>query len=309
MSSQDLIALLAVAVTAGTPILLAALGELLSERAGILNLGVEGMMLVGAAIGFVAAVTTGNSWLGFAVAALAGGFMGLIHAVITVSLKGNQVVSGLALTIFGTGLSAFVAKGLVGNPVPHPFRAVALPGLSDIPVLGPVFFNHDYMVYISYFFAVSLWILLFRTSYGLRIRAVGENPAAADVAGLSVSRIRYICTVFGGMMAGLGGAYLSLAYAPTWIENMTAGRGWIAVALVIFAMWNPLWAVFGSYLFGGVLALGFRLQTMGVQVSSFFLHMLPYILTIIVMCLVIYTQRERNLAPGALGVPYYREER
>lgn len=309
MSSQDLIALLAVAVTAGTPILLAALGELLTERAGIINLGVEGMMLVGAAIGFVIAVTTENSWLGFAVAAVAGGLMASVHAIITVSLKGNQVVSGLALTIFGGGLSAFVAKNLVGNPVPNPFRTVAVPGLADIPFLGPIFFNHDYMVYISYVLAIGLWVLLFRTPYGLRIRAVGENPAAADVAGLSVNRIRYLCTIVGGMMAGLGGAYLSLAYAPTWIENMTAGRGWIAVALVIFAMWNPLWAIFGSYLFGGVLALGFRLQTMGVQVSSFFLHMLPYILTIVVMCLVIYLQRERNLAPGSLGVPYYREER
>ncbi|MGE5455294.1 MAG: ABC transporter permease [Methylocystaceae bacterium] len=309
MSSQDLVALLAVAVTAGTPILLAALGELLTERSGILNLGVEGMMLVGAAIGFVVAVTTGNSWLGFMVAGGAGGLMGLIHAVITVSLKGNQVVSGLALTIFGGGLSAFMAKSLVGNPVPNPFRAVALPGLADLPVLGPVLFNHDYLVYISYGIAIGLWVLIFRTPYGLRIRAVGENPAAADVAGLSVNRIRYFCTVGGGVLAGLGGAYLTLAYAPTWIENMTAGRGWIAVALVIFAMWNPLWAMFGSYLFGGVLALGFRLQIMGVQVSSFFLHMLPYIFTIVVMCLVIYMQRERNVAPGALGVPYYREER
>jgi len=309
MSSQDLVALLAVAVTAGTPILLAALGELLTERSGIINLGVEGMMLVGAATGFVIAVTTGNSWAGFAVAAVAGGLMSLIHAVVTVSLKGNQVVSGLALTIFGGGLSAFVGKGLVGNPVPNPFRAVAIPGLADIPVLGPVLFNHDYMVYISYILAVGLWVFIFRTPYGLRIRAVGENPAAADVAGLSVNRIRYCCTVAGGMLAGLGGAYLSLAYAPTWIENMTAGRGWIAVALVIFAMWNPLWAVFGSYLFGGVLALGFRLQTMGVQVSPFFLSMLPYVLTIVVMCLVLYRQREGGLAPGALGVPYYREER
>ncbi|MGE5380949.1 MAG: ABC transporter permease [Methylocystaceae bacterium] len=309
MNGLDLIALLAAAVTAGTPILFAALGELLAERSGILNLGVEGMMLVGAAIGFVIAVTTGNSWAGFMAAAIAGGLMGLIHAVITISLKGNQVVSGLALTIFGTGLSAFVAKSLVGNPVPHPFRTMLIPGLSKIPILGPILFEHDCLVYISYILAIGLWVFIFRSAYGLRIRAVGENPAAADVAGLSVNRIRYFCTIVGGMMAGMGGAYLSLAYAPTWVENMTAGRGWIAVALVIFAMWNPLWAVFGSYLFGGVLALGFRLQTMGVQVSSFFLNMLPYLLTIAVMCLVIYMQREGSIAPGALGVPYYREER
>lgn len=303
------IALLAAAIVAGTPILFAALGELMAERSGILNLGVEGMMLVGAVLGFIFASNTGNHWYGLLAAMMGGGLMASIHAFISVTLRGNQVVSGLALTIFGTGISGFMGKSYQGMPAADPFRPIAVPLLGDIPVLGPILFKQDALVYISFILAIGLWYILFRTRWGLRIRSVGENPAAADAVGISVSRVRYICTILGGMLAGLGGAYLSLAYAPSWQENMTAGRGWIAVALVIFALWNPLRGLLGSYLFGGVEALTFRIQTIGIHVSSFFLAMLPYLLTILVLVLVTIRLRQEAGAPRALGVPYDREER
>lgn len=310
MSGDFLIAVLATAITAGTPILYAALGEILAERAGILNLGVEGMMLVGAVSGFILALHTGNPWAGLLLAMLAGGAMALIHAFLTVTLKANQVVSGLALTLFGTGLSGYLGKSYVGIRLPESFKTVPIPVLSDIPVIGPVFFNHDLLVYISYLVVPLLWFLVFRTRAGLHLRAVGENPAAADSVGINVFRTRYLYVIAGGMLAGIGGAYLSLHYVPSWVENMTAGRGWIAVALVIFATWNPANALWGSYLFGGLDALGLRLQTMNVTVSPYFLKMLPYIFTVLVLILV--TRRNmlsRIGSPQALGLPYDREER
>lgn len=294
------------AVTAGTPILFAALGEILAERAGVLNLGVEGMMLVGAVSGFLVTVRTGSPWMGLLASLVAGGLMALIHAVLSVGLRSNQVVSGLALTLFGTGLSGYLGKPLIGVPAPSTFRAVSLPLLGDIPFLGPVLFTHDWLVYISYLLVPALWLFLYRTRPGLHMRSVGENPAAADAMGINVVGVRYLYTVVGGMLAGAGGAYLSLAYAPTWLENMTGGRGWIAVALVIFAGWNPLAALAGSYLFGGVDALGLRIQAVGTVVPSFFLSMLPYIFTILVL-LAGGRGRRRLTAPGALGLAYDRE--
>ncbi|MEW6546150.1 MAG: ABC transporter permease [Bacillota bacterium] len=294
------------AITAGTPILFAALGEILAERVGVLNLGVEGMMLVGAVSGFLVTVRTGSPWLGLLASLVAGGLMALIHAVLSVGLRANQVVSGLALTLFGTGLSGYLGKPLIGVPAPLTFRPVKVPGLGDMPFLGPVVFGHDYLVYISYLLVPLLWFFLYRTRPGLHMRSVGENPAAADAMGINVVWTRYIYTVAGGMLAGAGGAYLSLAYAPTWLENMTAGRGWIAVALVIFAGWNPLVALAGSYLFGGVDALGLRIQAVGTVVPSFFLSMLPYVFTILVL-LVSARGKRRLAAPGALGLAYDRE--
>jgi simple sugar transport system permease protein len=310
MNQDIIVAILATAITAGTPILYAALGEVLAERAGILNLGVEGMMLVGAVSGFIFALHTSNPWYGLAVAMLAGGLMALIHALLTVTLKANQVVSGLALTMFGTGLSGYLGKAYVGKPLPVPFKVTAIPVLEDIPIIGPVFFQHDPLVYLSYFLVPALWFFVFRTRAGLHLRAVGENPAAADSMGVNVFCIRYIYIVIGGMLAGIGGAYLSLHYVPSWMENMTAGRGWIAVALVIFATWNPANALWGAYFFGGLDALGFRLQTLNVMISPYFLKMLPYLFTIVVLVLV----TRRNIinhigAPQALGLPYDREER
>ncbi len=303
------IAVFSSAVIAGTPILFAALGELVTERAGVMNLGVEGMMLIGAVTGFMAAIVTGNVWLGMAAAMFAGGVMGLIQAILTVSLRANQVVSGLALTLFGTGLSGYLGKSYIGIPVEAPFRSVALPVLSEIPFLGPVLFRHDVLVYLSWFFVLALWFFLKRTRPGLYLQAIGENPSAADSLGINVFFLRYLYVVVGGMLCGAGGAYLSLASAPSWLENMTAGRGWIAVALVIFALWKPGRALIGSYLFGGIDALGFHLQAAGVNVSHFFLQMLPYLFTITVLTVVMARRGGRLAAPGALGLSYDREER
>lgn len=302
--------ILSAAITAGTPILFAALGEILCERSGVLNLGVEGMMLVGAVAGFSAAVVSGSPWLGLLAAMAAGGALSLVHAFLSITLRSNQVVSGLALTIFGTGLSSFLGKKYIGVPAPASFVKISIPLLKNIPLIGPALFEQDAMVYISLILVPVIWYYINKTRYGLNLRAVGENPSAADAAGINVSLIQYVHVFLGGALAGLGGAYLSLAYAPSWLENMVAGRGWIAVALVIFASWDPLKALIGSYIFGGLDILGFRLQTLGVMIPSFFLKMLPYIFTVVV--LVITTSRKNRyvwMGPAALGQPYDREER
>lgn len=310
MSIQEfLIPLLAAAVIAGTPILFAALGELITERAGIINLGVEGIMLVGAVSGFMATVTTGSLWIGLVASMLAGGAVALIHAFLTITLRANQVVSGLALTIFGTGLSGYLGKSYIGIPLEKSFTVVPLGPLADIPFIGPIFFQQDVLVYISYVLVVAVWYYMYHTRPGLNLRALGENPAAMDALGLNVFYLRYIYVVAGGALGGIGGAYLSLAYAPSWLENMTAGRGWIAVALVIFALWNPWRALMGAYLFGGIDALGFRLQVMDIQMSPFFLKMLPYLFTIVILVFVVARHKGRLTTPGALGISYDREER
>ncbi|HWI54971.1 MAG TPA: ABC transporter permease [Desulfobacteria bacterium] len=316
MNDPLLVILLSTAVTAGTPLLYAALGEILTERAGVLNLGVEGMMLVGAVIGYVATFQSHNHWIGLLAAMVAGGLMALIHAVLSITFRANQVVSGLALTIFGTGLSSYIGKSYVGQPVPDVFKPIAIPVVSEIPYIGKIFFSHDALVYLSFIIVASAWVFIFYTRWGLNLRAVGENPAAADSMGIPVYLTRYIFVTIGGMLAGAGGAYLSLAYAPSWIENMTAGRGWIAVALVIFAVWHPGKALVGSYIFGGVDSLGFRIQALGDKasflkgISPFFLQMFPYILTIIVLILITSETKKRRVGtPASLGIPYDREER
>lgn len=310
MDMSMLIAILASAIVAGTPILFAALGEVLAERAGVLNLGLEGMMLVGAVTGFMATVATSNPWLGVLAAAISASVLAFIHAFLSITLRANQVVSGLALTLFGTGFSGYIGKSLVGVPAPATFKPVLIPGLGNIPVIGNIFFQHDYLVYVTFLLVPAMWIFLYKTRLGLNLRAIGENPAASDALGVNVFMLRYIYVVVGGMLAGIGGAYLSLAYAPSWLENMTAGRGWIAVALVIFASWNPARALLGAYIFGGVDALGYRLQAIGMTVSPFFLKMLPYILTIIVLIITTRQTLKKHLgAPEALGLAYDREER
>jgi simple sugar transport system permease protein len=311
MDSSVWIATLAAAITAGTPILYAALGEIITERAGVLNLGVEGMMLVGAVTGFMVAARTGNPWLGFLAALLAAGVMAAIFAFLTITLRANQVVTGLALTIFGTGLSGFLGKPFVGVPLARSFQPAAIPLLTDLPVIGPIFFRHDPLVYLTYILVPLLWYYFYRTRPGLNLRAVGENPAAADALGVNVFALRYIYVIIGGMLAGAGGAFLSLAYAPSWLENMTAGRGWIAVALVIFAVWDPVKAILGSYLFGGVDALTYTLQAATrIAIPSFFLKMLPYILTLVVLIIATRQTLVKHIgAPGALSIPYDREER
>lgn len=310
MDLNYIIAILAAGVVAGTPILYASLGEVIAERSGILNLGVEGMMLVGAVSAFYVGTFTENKWLGLLVALIAGGLMALIHAVITIVFRSNQVASGLALTIFGTGLSAYLGRSLVGIPPTSTFKAVAVPVLSNIPVVGKIFFNQDLMVYLSVILVVVLWFVFYKTKAGLLLRAAGENPSAVDALGHNIFLVRYAAVIVGGMLAGAGGAYLSLAYSPSWIENMTAGRGWIAVALVIFAVWDPGRALLGAWLFGVIASLGLHLQALGVMIPSYFLQMLPYIFTFIVLVLTTReTKNRRSGTPATLGIPYSREER
>ncbi len=306
-----------VTIRAGTSLLYATIGEILTERAGILNLGVEGIMIVGAVTGFAAAFHTKQVWVGVGVAMLAGAVMASIHAFLSVSLRAEQVVSGLALTIFGTGLANYLGQRLGPNGAPlvgmvgPKFTPVSLPGLADIPILGKSVFNQDVLTYATYLLVPLLWYFVNRTRPGLHLRAVGENPQTADAMGVHVAGIRYFYTIVGGMLIALGGAHLSLAYTPGWTEGLTAGRGWIAVALVIFATWDPVRAVVGAILFGGINAVQFRMQAAGTTIPAAFLNMLPYAFTIVVLVLITWWEgiRKRVGAPGALGLPYAREEK
>jgi simple sugar transport system permease protein len=309
MDLQTVLATLSATIKAGTPLLYVTLGEILAERSGILNLGLEGMMLIGAMVGYLICFLTGNPWIGVLVATLAGGAVALIHAFLVITLRAQQVVSGLALTMFGAGLSGFLGKVVIGVPIANYLKPVTVPLLGSIPYLGEIFFQQDALVYISYLLIPLAAFWIYRTRPGLHLRAVGESPATADAMGINVYGVRYLYTFLGGCLAGLGGAYLSLAYTPVWLENMTAGRGWIAIALVIFAAWDPFKALLGSYLFGLVDAVQFRLQAVGVVVPSFFLNMTPYLATILVLIFATReTLRRRLGAPAALGVPYVREE-
>ncbi len=307
MSEEQLVRLLAATIAMGTPVIFAAFGEILAESSGVLNLGVEGMMLVGAVSAFIVVVATGNPWLGVVAGMLAAGALAAGHALITVTLRADQVTAGLALALFGGGLSSFVGKSYVGQPNPAPFAAVPVPGLSSLPMVGASVFTQDVLVYLSYAVIPLGWWWLYRTRPGLHLRACGENPGTADAAGVDVALIRYASVIAGGMFAGLGGAYLSLAYVPAWTENLTAGLGWIALALVIFATWNPARLVLGAYLFGGVEAIGFRAQVLGIHANTIVLRMLPYVATLVVMLLIALWYR-RLAMPSALGFPYSREE-
>jgi ABC-type uncharacterized transport system permease subunit len=285
MNPEYLIAFLASTAGAATPLVMASMGELVAERSGVMNLGIEGMMLVGAVAGFSVALGTGSISLGLLGALLAGMGMALIFAFLVLTLQTNQVATGLALTLFGIGLSAFMGRGLVGQtvaPMPH----LSLPVLSDLPVIGPLLFRFDAMVYGSVLVVVVVGWLLARSRIGLVIRAVGESPNSAYAIGMHVIGLRYGTVLFGGAMAGLGGAYLSLALTPMWVEGMTAGRGWIALAMVVFATWKPRGVVLGAYLFGGVTVLQFHGQGFGLAVPSEFLSMLPYLATIVVLVII-----------------------
>lgn len=307
MTEQQVVSLLAAAIAMGTPLIFAAFGELICETSGVLNLGVEGMMLVGAVSAFAVVVTTANPWLAIIAAMLASGALAAGHAFLCVTLRADQVASGLALALFGGGLSSFLGKPYVGVPNPAPLRPVAVPGLSQLPFLGPSFFAQDALVYCSYLLIPLGWWWIFRTRPGLHVRACGESPATTDAMGVSVAGTRYTYVIAGGMFVGVGGAYLSLAFTPAWTENMTSGLGWIAIALVIFATWNPLRLPLGAYLFGGVEAFGFRAQVLGIQTSVIVLRMLPYLSTLAVMLLIGLGSRRLPM-PRALGLPYSREE-
>ena len=300
MNADFLVPLLAAAIQSGTPILYATLGEILTERSGILNLGVEGIMLVGALAAFLAAKFTGNPIYGFLIGGLFGALFAGIHGLVCLGFQGNQVVSGLALTILGTGLANYLGTPYVGQAAPG-FKPFALPLLSKIPFVGPILFNHDVLVYAAYFVPPLLWVFLRYTRWGLGLRSVGEHPEAALAAGLHVRAYRWVGVLAGGWLMGFGGAYLSLAYTHLWTNGLTAGRGWIAVALVIFSFWQPWRALLGAYLFGGVMAFQFRLQASGTHLPSSLLLMLPYALTIGVLVFSSWKGRGDE-APAALGI-------
>jgi len=297
--------LLASLMVSATPILLAAIGELVVERAGVLNLGVEGMMIVGAICGFMVAVGTGSVALGFVGAALGGALLALLFGFLTQVLLSNQVATGLALTLFGLGLASLLGQGYIGIRAPE-IAKLDIPLLSDIPVLGPILFQHDLMVYVGLAICAGVWAFLKYSRAGLTLRAVGENHDAAHALGYKVIRIRLAAIMFGGACAGLGGAYLSLVRVPQWTEGVTAGQGWIALAIVVFAGWRAGWLVVGAYLFGGISVLQLNLQAAGVPIPVEYLSMAPYVITILVLVALSAGRSSAALgAPGSLGKSFH----
>src|SRR5512144_2944740 len=300
-----LVELIVLTLAAGTPLVFAALGELVVEKSGVLNLGVEGMMLVGAVTSFIVAATTKAPWLGVAAGVAAGAALALVFAVLTLSLMANQVATGLALSLFGVGLSAFVGLPYVSIVVAG-IPPLAIPGLSNIPMIGKLLFGHNPLVYGSLVLFAAIQWFLYRTRPGLIVRAVGESPQSAHAIGYPVVAIRYASVLFGGACAGLGGAYLSIAYNPSWVEGMTAGRGWIALALVVFATWKPWRVLAGAYLFGGVTLAQFQAQALGVEIPAQYLSMLPYVATIVVLAIISRDAATIKLnAPASLGRAFH----
>lgn len=298
------------AVAIATPLLLATLGEIYAERSGVLNLGVEGMMIVGAFAGFTTAYTTGNPWLGMVAAALAGGACSLIHAFASITLRSNQILSGLALTMVGLGVTGVMGAGWVGRPLAAAaIPEATIPLLADIPWLGPIMFkDQDLFVYLAITLTLLLWLILYRTQIGLTIRAVGEHPVAADSLGVNVNRVRYLCVLLGGILAGLAGGYLAVGYRPAWSEGMTAGMGWLVIALTIFAFWNPFYGMLGAYLIGALISIAFVLQP---WFSPALLRMLPYASAILTLTIVAAGGKglvRRMGPPAALAQPYQRGE-
>lgn len=285
------------AVRAGSSVMLATYGEIISERAGIINLGVEGCMLAGACSGFIVTAETGNPYVGVVAAIFAGAAMAAIHAFMVITRGANQLASGLALMFFGLGITAYAGRPYVSTKI-NGLDRVEIPLLSDIPVVGRMLFAHDILTYLAFLLGPLLWLLLFKTRPGLHLRAVGEDVEAAFAAGLNPKRIQYVAVICGGALAGLGGAQLSLAYTRSWVENMTNGRGFIAVALVIFAMWGPMRGMAGALLFGGAVAFQLQLQARGVDVSPFLLDMTPYLLTLAV--LLVSVRLGRDAVPAGL---------
>lgn len=319
-------------VELGTPILFGTLGGILNEKVGHTNLGVEGMMLMGAVMGFMTGVNTGNPLLAVLGAGLAGALCALIYAIITVTFMGNQVVTGLVLTIFGTGLSSFLGnlktsvevipgvfieqpynQAVLPESVLKPLGKFTVPYLSEIPIIGPVFFTQSIYIYISIFLSVLLFLYFKKTRPGLSVRMIGENPSAADASGINVTLYKYLHICAGGFLCGMAGSFLSLVSIPSWKEGMTTGRGWIAVALVIFATWNPVKALFGAYFFGAMMALGPKLQNVSIpvigRVNSQFLDMLPYIMTVVMLVFITLRKKKEYQAPAFLGSSYFREDR
>lgn len=300
-----LIPILLTIITAATPLLYAALGELITEKSGVLNLGVEGMILVGAVCGFSAVHYTGSATLGVIAGAGAGALLSLMFAALVLGFQASQVATGLALTIFGVGLSALIGQGMVGVAYDG-LPKLVIPYLSDIPVIGRLFFQHDILVYGSLLAVVLVWWFLKYSRAGLILRAVGDSHDAAHAIGYPVIRIRLMAILFGGAMSGIAGAYLSLAYSPMWIENMSAGRGWIALALVVFATWRPWRVLLGAYLFGGISILQLHAQALGIGIPSQIMSMLPYLATIVVLVIISRDQNKIKLnSPASIGKPFH----
>lgn len=307
MTTDPIILILMATIAASVPLIFAALGELVVEKSGVLNLGVEGMMVVGAVCGFMVTAESGQLWLGVLAGASAGMVLALIFAVLTLTLMANQVATGLALTIFGVGLSAYIGQAYSSVAL-EGIKAIPIPLLSELPIVGKLLFSRDPLVYLALLmFPLIAWFL-YRSRSGLVLRAIGESPSSAHALGYSVIKIRYLAVLFGGAMAGLGGAYLSLVYTPQWSEGMTAGRGWIALALVVFATWRPGRVLLGAFLFGGVTIAQFHVQGFGVDIPAQFLSMLPYLATIVVLVLISRNANTIRLnAPASLGQAFHND--
>ncbi len=302
---MDFVPIILTVITASTPLIFAAAGELVTEKSGVLNLGVEGMMIVGAMAAFAVATMTGSLTLGVIAGAAAGVLLSLVFGFLTLTLLANQVATGLALTIFGLGLSALVGAGFVGVAL-QPLPKMDIPLLSDIPVLGPVVFSQDFLVYFSFFMVGAIAWFLKYSRMGLIMRAIGVAHESAHAIGHPVIKTRYLAVMFGGAMSGLGGAYLSLVYTPMWAENMTAGRGWIALALVVFSTWRPGRLLAGAYLFGLITVLQLHVQSAGIDIPSQVMSMLPYLATILVLVLISRDKAKIRLnAPACLGKHFH----
>ncbi|ADK81870.1 ABC transporter permease [Sediminispirochaeta smaragdinae] len=310
--------ILAITLRAGTSLVYATIGEIYTERSGILNLGIEGMMLMGAVTAFSVSYHSGNLLLAVFAAMSVGAVLAALHAFLSITMRANQVVSGLSITIFGSGFASFLGQRLgpesngyyLAGLVAPRFHSIAIPGLSRLPIIGAVF-DQDLLTYVVFLLIPVAWFFLYKTRYGLNLRAVGENPQTADAMGVNVSKIRYVYTILGGMLVGLGGAHLSLSYTPGWTENITGGRGWIVIALVIFSMWNPGRAILGAIIFGGINAVQFRLQASGTTIPAAYLNMAPYLATVIVLVIMTWweTHNRKVGSPAALGVSYMREDK
>ncbi|KUO43434.1 MAG: hypothetical protein APU95_06210 [Hadesarchaea archaeon YNP_N21] len=306
VSSEFIIGVLATGVTLATPVLFAAMAELFSERSGVLNLGTEGMMLMGSFFAFWASYSTKNSWAGVFAAAAIGALMGGIYAIICISLKFNQTISGVALWFVGWGLSSFFYRTIFGvrefPPIIEGFRDVPIPILSSIPYIGPILFNHNPLVYMAILLIPVAWLILTKTKWGLDMKAVGENPRAADTLGINVFLVRYRSVIIAGILAGIGGSFFSLAWSKTFLDNATAGRGWIGVAMVCFGRWNPILTAVGAFMFGFADSLQAGIQSLQLGIPYQMALIIPYLLTIIILTV---TSR-KAVPPRALGVPYER---
>lgn len=316
---QLITSILAVTLGAGTSLLYATIGEVITERSGILNLGVEGTMMLSALSAFAVSFYTGSLFLAVLVAMAVGTCLSLIHSFLSITMRANQVVSGLSITIFGTGLAKYLGQRLgpeingrnLAGMTAENFPDISIPVLNKIPIIS-AFFNQDLMTLLLFIVVPVAWIYMYKTKSGLTLRAVGDNPRTAAAMGIPVSKIRYLYTAVGGMLVGIGGAHLTLGYTPGWSENVTGGRGWIVIALVIFAGWNPGRAIFGAVLFGGINAIQFRLQAAGTVIPASFLNMAPYVVTIIVLAVLTFLGRKRKGSfspPAALGTSFAIEEK